>query len=329
MPEQRKECPTCGHGWLDKYGKDECPKCLAPLSGGGQQRRQVGEASTNKQSAGSAMEVESGSCKKNDGGPHKFKFGKCSLCGVGEGGATKVKFGECAKGGKHIYKFAKCTKCGANEAGVSEAPSNSTRPAKKEAHVMTHAERSIYEEDFNKFDTDGSGYLENAEIAALLQHQLGKPPAVNEIESFLKTCDKNGDGKISLDEYIKAVVGAPVQVDKSANRRKCPTCGHGWLDKYGKDECPKCLAPMSGGGQQRRQVGEASTNKQSAGSAMEVESGSCKKNDGGPHKFKFGKCSLCGVGEGGATKVKFGECEKGGKHVFKFSKCSKCGKAEF
>ena len=76
MPEVRKTCPTCAHSWVDKYDKNECPKCLSPLHGGGEQaKRAPGEPVTNKQAAGSAMESESGQCSK--GGAHTWKFGKC------------------------------------------------------------------------------------------------------------------------------------------------------------------------------------------------------------------------------------------------------------
>ena len=113
--EMRRSCDTCGHSWIDKYGKDECPKCLTPLSAVGY-KRAPGEASTNKQSAASAMESASGVCPK-DGEPHTWKFGKCSKCGKGQGTelTQNLKGGECAKGGKHIFKFGKCTKCGAAE----------------------------------------------------------------------------------------------------------------------------------------------------------------------------------------------------------------------
>ena len=62
--ERRKQCFTCGHRWLDKWNKDECPRCLQPLSMAEFQRakRLPGEVSTFKQPPGSAMESSSGHC---------------------------------------------------------------------------------------------------------------------------------------------------------------------------------------------------------------------------------------------------------------------------
>lgn len=110
--EVRRSCPTCGHSWLDKYGKNECPKCLSPLGFAGlAPQRLPGEASTYKLDPGSAMESESGTCPR--GGMHTWKFGKCSKCSKAEGVelAQNTKVTECPKGGKHIFKFTVCQKC--------------------------------------------------------------------------------------------------------------------------------------------------------------------------------------------------------------------------
>jgi len=152
------------------------------------------------------------------------------------------------------------------------------------------------------------------------------------VGDLFKVFDVNGNGVIDKQEFdqtikqLNAVAAAPSSPEPTSSgggsgRKECPTCGHQWLDKHNKPECPKCLAPL-GNVAAKRAPGEASTNKQSAGSAMESESGECPK--GGPHTWKFGKCSKCGVGEG-QSKTVAGECPKGGKHISKFGKCTKCG----
>lgn len=138
-------CPTCEYRWTRTAAnaeKRECPKCFSDLrldSSGGKVkppmrvipgvtgapagRRQPGEASTFKHAPGKAIIKESGVCPKNDGGPHSFKFGACSMCRKKEGVLLKKKgavanpggAGGCSKGGKCIFMFAKCKKCGGSE----------------------------------------------------------------------------------------------------------------------------------------------------------------------------------------------------------------------
>jgi len=125
---KKLECQTCGYSWLrpDGESKPICPKCQQPFAGG-PDARAPGEASTVKAAASSACESESGKCPKakEAGGPHQFKFGKCSNCGKGEGkllkksGAVANPGGanECAKGGKCMFMFNKCKKCKRSEFG--------------------------------------------------------------------------------------------------------------------------------------------------------------------------------------------------------------------
>eukprot|EP00919_Chromeraceae_sp_WS-2016_P049189 GHVR01116396.1.p1 GENE.GHVR01116396.1~~GHVR01116396.1.p1 ORF type:complete len:116 (+),score=33.20 GHVR01116396.1:29-376(+) len=110
--EVKKECGTCGYTWLDKYGKDECPKCNTKL--GASPSRQVGEVSTNKAKASDAGESQSGTCPK--GGPHQWKYGACMKCKKAEGyDKAKPTAGGCTDGGKCAFKFGKCGKCGKKE----------------------------------------------------------------------------------------------------------------------------------------------------------------------------------------------------------------------
>lgn len=104
---------------IDKYGKNECPKCFAPLTSNiaPAQRRAPGEPSTFKRAPSDACESVSGTCPH--GGPHTWRFGMCTKCNKAEGYTkpvvTHMKDGACQDGLMHVYKFAKCVKCGKRE----------------------------------------------------------------------------------------------------------------------------------------------------------------------------------------------------------------------
>ena len=100
---ERRECPSCGYRWVDKYRKDECPKCVAPLAMPQWQRnkRVPGEASTFKQPPTSVMESRSGVCY--DGEPHHFRLGRCRRCGMSEGKAVEEAFAAQRPAEKLVY----------------------------------------------------------------------------------------------------------------------------------------------------------------------------------------------------------------------------------
>jgi len=284
------------------------------------------------------MESSSGECPK--GGQHTWKFGKCSKCGKGEGSeaASKPRGGECPKGGRHIFKFGVCSKCKEREGGKM-----STLNTEEKADVD-----SAIKEMFRLIDANGDGMIDEAECKALA-HFLDCN-ADNAWKQF-QVYDADKDGCIEINEFLTAMHAATIPTffpdskimvmdglheacralagvkEKGGGTRKdCPHCAHSWLDKHGKNECPKCLGLLDGAGGVKRAPGEASTYKEKAGSAMESSSGECPK--GGQHTWKFGKCSKCGKGEGSeaASKPRGGdECPMGGKHVSKFGKCTKCG----
>ena len=94
-------CPVCGHRSVGTFPQQSmrgnhvwssCPKCHTDLAkahvleSNGGAKRLPGEVSTFKQKPSSAMESASGRCDK--GGPHAWRFGRCTKCGLGEGTAA-------------------------------------------------------------------------------------------------------------------------------------------------------------------------------------------------------------------------------------------------
>merc|ERR1711865_841558 len=67
----------------------------------------------------------------------------------------------------------------------------------EETRRITMAEHSLYKSDFRKFDQDGTGSLERAEIQELASYQLGRPAGDCEVDALLAAIDLNGDGRIT------------------------------------------------------------------------------------------------------------------------------------
>jgi hypothetical protein len=166
------------------------------------------------------------------------------------------------------------------------------------SHVLAHLIRLMGGGASKRFETAaGGGELTNEGFADAIK-AAGCKWEKDKIDALFKVFDIDGNGVIDRTEFddtvkqLNKVASAPPPQatprgesgsSSSSSRKECPTCGHSWLDKGGKNECPKCLSPLTGGGA-KRAPGEASTSKQSASSAMESESGECPK--GGPHTWE-------------------------------------------
>eukprot|EP00873_Tetraselmis_striata_P033597 jgi/Tetstr1/453861/TSEL_040783.t1 len=254
--EIRKKCPTCDYGWLDKYGKNECPKCLTPLTGL-KLGRAPGESTANKfWSPSDAFESEFGSCPQGDS--HTFKFGKCSKCGKGEG---YVKHGT---GKDKEFKEVKrsCPTCSytwLDKYRKNECP------------------KCLYAlEDWRNDRPDA-------------------PKPSDAFESESGDCPSGGAHTWKYGYCLKCKAGeghARNNVQVEWLKRSCPTCTYSWNDRYRKNQCPKCLRPI--------EVEEKKVTRTTYITAT-IEWGSC--NEGGAHVFKFGKCRKCHLAEGTAGYV--------------------------
>lgn len=64
---------------------------------------------------------------------------------------------------------------------------------------------------FEQFDTDHSGYLVEKEIPALLKETynmmgVAYTPTQEDVRSWMQMADKNGRGKVSLEDYEQLII---------------------------------------------------------------------------------------------------------------------------
>ena len=71
---------------------------------------------------------------------------------------------------------------------------------------MSAPTKDEIKECFDTFDADGSGFIDKKEIVKVCE-QLGVDATGAEVEELMKQADSDGDGKISFDEFSKAVMG--------------------------------------------------------------------------------------------------------------------------
>ncbi|MFI6597105.1 EF-hand domain-containing protein [Nonomuraea sp. NPDC050536] len=61
--------------------------------------------------------------------------------------------------------------------------------------------------EFEKYDTDGDGVLTAAEIRQVNEALGDHGASAEEIEAFIASADRDGDGKVGLEEFVALVGG--------------------------------------------------------------------------------------------------------------------------
>mmetsp|Transcript_50664 Transcript_50664/g.120948 ORF Transcript_50664/g.120948 Transcript_50664/m.120948 type:complete len:152 (+) Transcript_50664:73-528(+) len=94
---------------------------------------------------------------------------------------------------------------------TGETPSTEAKPEEKKAEEpeMTDEQLSMLKAAFDDIDTNGSKYIEAAELKTVLG-KMKVELSDDQIDAVFKRADLNKDGKLSFDEY-KKLVSAGIQ----------------------------------------------------------------------------------------------------------------------
>ncbi|CAG9461864.1 unnamed protein product [Pedinophyceae sp. YPF-701] len=296
------KCKYCG---VSEYGSSAAPKATVPR-----------KAMSVLSKAADAGEGESGECPR--GGPHTWKFGKCSKCQVGQGYEAHKTTATHFPGGasmacprsptnKHQFKFGKCTHC-----AQPEYDPGSTKPGEVKTHVRGVASDAkermagvcpMGDQHHFKFGICIKCKVDEGYQGAGAPPKSGQFPGGKDM-----ACPQAPDGGKHVFKFSK-----------------CTMCGVSEYDKSFRAGIESSKVRLAGG----------------AGDPRESHSGDCPKGE--LHHWRYGKCVKCGVAEGyggasappkaaafpGGRNLTCPKAPDNGKHKFKYSKCEFCGGSEF
>ena len=80
---------------------------------------------------------------------------------------------------------------------------------------LTEAQIAQFRIGFSRYDKDGDGTIDNAELGTVMK-SLGQDPTPKEIDDMIKEFDTDGNGSLDFDEFCLMMVGLMGDRDEEA-----------------------------------------------------------------------------------------------------------------